>query len=324
MPSAAMLKDRYFGGAYAGAFQDATNAQTAMAQQDFKKTQGATIGGLAKIGGLRSGRAKTALNDITTNFGRQIGQIGAANAGQLAQLEASRAEGDANRGVQYAGIASNEKISGDRLAFDRTTSDRNFGYQQGRDAVSDQRYSQEQSYSHARDAVADARYTDQTQYARGRDAVGDARYADETQYARGVNQRDFDYTKSRDTVSDQRDQRNFDYTKGVDDRNFGYQQSRDSVADANNARDFNYRSSTDTRNFNESVRESDRAYNTDEARYQQQRADTTAAAKAKKKSGIWSAVGGVLGGVAGTLLGPAGTAIGSKIGGWVGDKIGGN
>lgn len=243
---AANLKERYFGGPYASAFQDATNASTAMAREDFQQDQGKAIGGLAKIGGLRTGRAKTTLNDMSRTFGRQVGNIAASNAGELAKLEAGRAEGEANRGVDYARIASSDSQANARLGFDRERgargdleSDREFGYKAGRDQTED-------DYRRRRDTVGDSRYEDEKGYSRGRDTINDERYVDERQYDRGrdtrqdmESDREFGYRGERDRVGDQRYGDERDYSRGrdkvgddryVDERN--YSRGRDQVGDA--------------------------------------------------------------------------------------------
>lgn len=313
------LQERYFGGPYASAFQDATNASTKMAREDFQVDQGKAIGGLAKIGGLRSGRAKTALNDMSRTFGRQVGNIAASNAGQLAQLEANRAEGEANRGVDRERISSSDRQASARLELDRTSGDRDFVYKQGRDTVGDTRYGEETSYSRSRDARADRREDDQTTYTRGRDAVGDARYTEETGYAR-----------KRDAVGDTRYAEETGYRKERDargdmvtDRAFGYGKERDARGDFVTDRSFGEDQRKDARDFGRDTFESDRNFNEDKRRREQERVDAQSAAKKARKSSIWGTVGKIGGMALGSVLGPAGSAIGAKLGSAVASRIGG-
>ena len=306
------LQDRYFGGPYAGAFQDATNASTAMAREDFQIDQGKAIGGLAKIGGLRSGRATTALNDMSRTFGRQIGNIAASNAGQLAQLESQRAEGEAGRGLERERMASGDRQFNARLQYDRDTGNRDFMYREGRDRVGDTRYGDETSYNRARDTRRDVREDDETAYRRGRDRVGDSRYDDETGYARG-----------RDKINDTRYADETTYKRGVDDREFGYRGERDRRSDFVNDRGFAEERRVGDRDFGRDTLESDRNFNEDRRRREQERDDALRAGKAARKSSIWGTIGRVGGMALGSVLGPAGAAIGGKLGAAVASRVSG-
>lgn len=305
---AANLKERYFGGPYASAFQDATNASTAMAREDFQQDQGKAIGGLAKIGGLRTGRAKTTLNDMSRTFGRQVGNIAASNAGELAKLEAGRAEGEANRGVDYARIASSDSQANARLGFDRERgargdleSDREFGYKAGRDQTED-------DYRRRRDTVGDSRYEDEKGYSRGRDTINDERYVDERQYDRGrdtrqdmESDREFGYRGERDRVGDQRYGDERDYSRGrdkvgddryVDERN--YSRGRDQVGDARYTDETKWNRDTymDERGYNRGRdREGDR-------KWEVERGDALAAQAQQNKKSFWDKAKGVVGMVA--------------------------
>lgn len=57
-----------------------------MALQDFSKNVGETLGGINAIGGLRSGAVPAALNDLTTNYARQIGDYAATASAKAAEL----------------------------------------------------------------------------------------------------------------------------------------------------------------------------------------------------------------------------------------------
>jgi hypothetical protein len=332
MPPQQAIGQRYFGGPYAGAFQDATNASTAMAREDFQRDQGRVLGGLAKTGALRSGRARTALNDLSQTFGRQVGNIAASNAGQLAQLEAQRAEGDANRGVDRERIASSDRqadgqlsLSRDRLGFDRQTSDRDFAYRGARDDVADSRYRDETAYGRGRDQRADTIADDERNYGRGRDRLMDER--DTRDFTRRVSteDREFGYRGERDRVGDARDTRDYDRRVTEGDREFSYRGERDRVGDQRDARDFEYgrgrdsvADARDSRDYNRRVTEGDREFGRDDQRYQQERADQMAAAQRARRTSTWGTIGRIAGaGIGFAVGGPAGAMAGANLAGAV-------
>lgn len=88
-------------------------------------------------------------------------------------------------------------------------------YRQGRDAVADQRYTDETQYARGRDQIADQRYDDQTQYARGRDQVADQRYAEERAYQ-----------MARDAIMDERYKMEFDENARRFGLNYALDQAR--------------------------------------------------------------------------------------------------
>lgn len=70
-----------------------------MVGQDFRKQVGGLLGDLNSIGGLRSGGVVSGINDLTTNYARQIGDYAKMTAGQATQL--GQEEYDANVERKY-------------------------------------------------------------------------------------------------------------------------------------------------------------------------------------------------------------------------------
>jgi hypothetical protein len=70
-----------------------------MVGQDFEKQVGGLLGDLNSIGGLRSGGTVSGLSDLTTNYGRQIGNYAKMATGEA--INAGQNEYDANVERQY-------------------------------------------------------------------------------------------------------------------------------------------------------------------------------------------------------------------------------
>ncbi len=104
--------------------------------------------------------------------------------------------------------------------------EKEFAYQQERDAVSDSKWQQSFDYQKNRDNVSDSQWQQSFDYQKDRDGVSDSQW-----------QQSFDYQKDRDNVSDSQWQQNFDYQK-----------NRDAVSDAQWERQFalNSRKSSST------------------------------------------------------------------------------
>jgi hypothetical protein len=203
--------------------------------------------------GITGGMAESSAVRIGTAYGNNIATNEAARMGAVSNINIASSQQAMQMALDYADrmIAQQNADRG----FERGVmeSDRNFGYQQGRDTVGDNRYNTEWAYGVGRDAVGDARYTDETAYSRGRDNVGDMRYADETAYGRGRDTiSDSRYTdetaygRSRDAVSDSRYSNETAYNRQRDNvgdsqwqQQFGYNAEQDAI---NNA----YRQQTDT------------------------------------------------------------------------------
>lgn len=339
----------YQGGPYASAFQDATNAQSAMAREDFQQDVGGAVGGLNAIGALRSGRASVTLDNASRTFGRQIGNIAAANAGELARLNQSTAEGEANRSVQREGMAMQDRQFGARLSFDQQRagrsdfeSDRTFG------ANEDQR-TRDNTYRSDRASRSDMesdrsfgenqrQYNEDSAYRTGRATRADM----ESDRTFGANEdqrsRDNTYRTDRANRSDMESDRSFgfnqDRAKRSDfesDRGYTYQQGRDAIGDQR-----------DQRNFDQSVKESDRNFGEGQRQFNVQTDAQRTAARQAGQAAAWgtalgnvdkiggavSKVGGAVKGVmsgakTGAAIGSVVPGLGTAVGGVVGGVVGG-
>jgi hypothetical protein len=207
-------------GDYAGAFQDATNASTAMAREDFQQDQGRVLGGLQAIGALRSGRANVQLDNLSRTFGRQVGNVAASNAGNLASLDAQIAQQDADRGERVRQFDTQQGFQEDRATRGDFESDRSFG--DSRDRF-DRSFGYQESRDRRADTVDDrnfgdsrARYEEQFGYQQGRDARRDT--VDDRMFGEDRRRSDqaFEYQRGRDTRTDEVTDRNF----GEDRRRF--------------------------------------------------------------------------------------------------------
>lgn len=171
------------------------------------------------------------LNQQQANLVAQA-QRAIADAESAGNLEQARLISD-NAAQQIQAIM-NEKNRIDEANYQRNQNTLNntlaaaqFGRDINRDAIADQRYTNEFNYNVGRDNKADQRYTDEFNYNVGRDTVADQRYTDETAY-----------NKQRDTTADQRYAKEFEYQEKRDlkadrnvDRNFYYGVGRDALAD---------------------------------------------------------------------------------------------
>lgn len=83
-----------------------------MVGQDFTKQVGSLLGDLNGIGALRSGAVQTGVNDLTTNYGRQIGNYASQTASTAAGLDQQEAEFGRNLGFQ------NQQLSEQGREFD--------------------------------------------------------------------------------------------------------------------------------------------------------------------------------------------------------------
>ena len=95
--------------------------------------------------------------------------------------------------------------------------ERNYEYQQNRDAIEDARYEANLAYQKARDAVADTQWNQTFDYNKQRDTVADTQW-----------NQTFDYNKSRDQVADEQWNKNFEYQKyrdAVSDARYASQQT---------------------------------------------------------------------------------------------------
>lgn len=79
-------------GGYAPKLEGQVKAYGDMVGQDFTKQVGSLLGDLNGIGALRSGAVQTGLNDLTTNYGRQIGNYAAQTASTAAGLNQQESE----------------------------------------------------------------------------------------------------------------------------------------------------------------------------------------------------------------------------------------
>lgn len=90
-------------GSNIGAFQNAAGVGVQgygdMVGQDFQKQVGGMLGDLNSIGGLRSGATVTSMNDLTTNYGRQIGNYAKMAEGDATKM--GQEEYDANVERKY-------------------------------------------------------------------------------------------------------------------------------------------------------------------------------------------------------------------------------
>jgi hypothetical protein len=290
------------GGDYAGAFTDATNAQAALAREDFEQDQGRALGGLQAIGALRSGRANVVLNDLSRTFGRQVGNIAAGQAGQLASLDANMMAADADRAERTRQFDTGLDFSRERATRSDMESDRTFGDSRAR-------FDQEFGYRAGRDQISDARDERNFGYGQGRDARADF----EADRAFGDSRQRFDqsfqYGQSRDARADMVEDRNFGDSRARFDQTFGYQQTRDARTDANTDRAFG----EDARRFNQSFGyqqtrdargdlvddrnfgEGRRQFNEGTRQFDLTRDDARTAARQQGQSSLW---GAALGGIA--------------------------
>lgn len=293
-------------GGWYGKLQGATTAAADGARQDFQTDVGGMLGNLNAIGGLRSGGVTAGVNNLTTNFARQVGNSAASTAvaaGQLESADMDRASADSRAGAELGfrnrELDVNSTLSRDRFTAEGVRDTRNFNYQasrdqsedtyrRGRDTVGDTRYADERDYGRGqdrqqfeyrsgRDAISDTRYGEERDYGRGRDRVADERYGEERTYSRG-----------RDEVADARDTRNFEYGRNRDqigDSRYTdetvYSRNRDQVGDTryNNERDYS--------------RGRDQV---DDQRYQQERGDARAAGNADRAAGMFGSAGQMVGG----------------------------
>jgi hypothetical protein len=317
----------YQGGQYASAFQDATNAQSAMAREDFQQDLGGQIGGLNAIGALRSGRASTTIDNASRTFGRQIGNIAAANAGELARLNQSTAEGEANRGVQRDGMAMQDRQFGQRLQFDTDgramdnsfrqdragrsdmESDRSFGFQRERANRDD--FNTDRSFN----ASEDQRGRDNT-YRDGRASRSDME--SDRGFNRGVleSDRTFGFNQDRANRSDMESDRSFGFNKEragradfESDRGFTYNQGRDQVGDQR-----------DQRNYDRGVMESDRSFGENQRQFNVGTDMARTQARQAGQAQVWSSAVNL---GAQALTSKAGKAALGKVAGGVAGKLGG-
>ena len=326
-PAPAGSVNAYQGGPYASAFQDATNAQSAMAREDFQQDVGGLVGGLNAIGALRSGRASTTIDNASRTFGRQIGNIAAGQAGQLAQLNFQAAEGEANRGLEREGMQMQDRQFGQRLSFDQQRagrsdfeSDRSFGAQE------DQR-SKDNTFRSDRATRSDMesdrafgenkrQFDEDIGFRRDRATRSDME-SDRT-YTRGVleSDRNFGFQQDRATRSDMESDRSFGFQKEragrsdfEADRTFGYQQGRDQVADQR-----------DQRNYDRSVVESDRTFGEGKRQFDVSTDMQRTQARQAGQAQVWSSAVNL---GAQALASKGGKALLGKVGGAVAGKLGG-
>ena len=86
-------------GHFQGALANGVEGYADIAGQDFRKAVGNTLGDLNSIGALRSGATVTSMNDLTTNYARQVGDYA-----KMASTEGARMgqeEYDANLERKY-------------------------------------------------------------------------------------------------------------------------------------------------------------------------------------------------------------------------------
>lgn len=106
------------GGSYAGRLEGQVKAYGDMVGQDFQRQVGSMLGDLNGIGALRSGATVTGMNDLTTNFGRQVGNYAAQTATDAARLD--QQESEFGRGLAQRNSEFDRSLALDR---DRLTSD---------------------------------------------------------------------------------------------------------------------------------------------------------------------------------------------------------
>lgn len=107
-------------------------------QSDVQAGQVAAARGLG-----HSGLAADQLNKIAIAAQGQVGDLNAQRATQVAQM----ANDMVNQDKQYS-------LQNRAQLYNEYSDNRNFGYQQGRDKIGDQRYTSETAYQHAQDKLA--------------------------------------------------------------------------------------------------------------------------------------------------------------------------
>lgn len=73
-------------GQYQNYLSEGVRGYADIAGQDLRKSIGETLGGLNGIGALRSGAVQSGINDLVTNYGRQIGDYASMTATEGAKL----------------------------------------------------------------------------------------------------------------------------------------------------------------------------------------------------------------------------------------------
>jgi hypothetical protein len=141
-----------------------TNRRQAVASNDMTSKSLAEY--LAKRG-LRSGGAASQVN-LANSVALQ-NNMGEINRGETAAMnDISRRRTDVETGYQTDRSSINAGIDATVLPMmiNQLNADRQFAYQQGRDAVSDSRYDTNFEYQQGRDAIEDQRYKEEQEWAR--------------------------------------------------------------------------------------------------------------------------------------------------------------
>jgi hypothetical protein len=99
-------------GSRASRLEGQVNAYGDMVGQDFKRSVGSMLGDLNGIGALRSGAVTSGMNDLTTNYGRQVGNYAAQTATDAEKLDQQESEFG-------RGLASQNSQFDRNLAFQR-------------------------------------------------------------------------------------------------------------------------------------------------------------------------------------------------------------
>lgn len=103
------------GGSYAGRLEGQVKAYGDMVGQDFQRQVGSMLGDLNGIGALRSGAVTSGMNDLTTNYGRQIGNYASQTATDAARLDQQEAE--FGRSLAQRGSEFDRSLALDRDRF---------------------------------------------------------------------------------------------------------------------------------------------------------------------------------------------------------------
>lgn len=140
--------------------------------------------------GITGGMAETSAVRVGTNYNNRVATSEAARQNSVANINIASSQQAIQMAMDYADrliAQQNTDRSYNRSAYE---SDRNYGYQQNRDTISDNRYNTEWAYGVGRDALSDARYSDETAYGRQRDTIGD-----------NQRQQQFGYNAQQDAIS---------------------------------------------------------------------------------------------------------------------------
>lgn len=191
----------------------------------------------AMTGGYGSSYGQTVGQQAYQGYLQEMNQM----IPELYQLALQRYQMEGDQLMDQYGLIADR----DDRDYGRYVDDRNWQYQQDRDAVADSQWQQQFDYQQGRDQIADERYDKEWEYQVGRDQVEDQRYDQEWQYQQDRDQiadsrydQEWEYQQGRDQIEDQRYQEQWEYEQGRDqiederyNQEWEYEQSRDQIAD---------------------------------------------------------------------------------------------